>query len=622
MTTSTCVVTMATGSESPESVVHGRASNEAVRLGATELGPQHYMSFCVHLVHVRAWPRRCRFAANRWPLELVTVRLRYSKFHVSDRAECETRGELRLGLRPGQRAGASMPQPVRSAKPASVRRSASRAERLADSASVPQSSWWLAPRFDSDNSMLGRLTLIIGVALALGLVAPNAARADVADDEPGCVHPPLENLRYDEDNSFLRVPACHADLWDPVKYIPLSFPLESYLTLGAHLRERYEYFHNQDWGRAPDDGYVLTRLMIFGDLHLGAHVRLFAELATQFVAGRAGGPGPLDQDLADVHQAFVDLSAEVPRLGPLTLRGGRQELDYARGRLIAVREGANVRLSFDGLRAIQRVGDWELDLLLVSPVETDPGVFDDGWTPGQRLWGIYSRGPAIADVLDLDAYYLGFDRDEASFEQGIANDDRHSLGVVLSGEPRAFDYNVELVYQLGSFGDGNIRAWAVSSDLGYTFGAVPWKPRLGTQLNAMSGDNGPGDPDLETFFPMFPRQSYFSEANLIGPVNLYNVTPVLIAHPFEPLALSLAWDGFWRESLEDGLYRPSGIVQVEGAGNPERYIGGELNPTVQWRTRHLLIVASYSHFFAGPFLRAAGLGRDVDAFTFWVSYRI
>jgi hypothetical protein len=362
--------------------------------------------------------------------------------------------------------------------------------------------------------------------------------------------------------------------------------------------------------------------MIFGDLHLGAHVRLFAELATQSIAGRQGGPRPFDEDLADVHQAFVDLSADVPGIGALTLRSGRQELDYARGRLIAVREGANVRLSFDGLRAIQRVGDWELDLLLVSPVETNPGVFDDGWTTGQRLWGIYSRGPAIADVLDLDIYYLGFEREEASFEQGIANDDRQSLGVVFSGKPGGFDYNVELVYQLGSFGDGNVRAWAAFSDLGYTSESLSWKPRLGTQLNVMSGDQDPDAPDLETFFPMFPRQSYFSEANLIGPVNLYNVTPVLIVRPIEPLALSLAWDGFWRQSLEDGVYLPSGVVQVEGAGNPERYVGGELNPTVQWMTRHLMVVASYSHFFAGPFLRAAGLGRDVDAFTLWMSYRI
>lgn len=476
-------------------------------------------------------------------------------------------------------------------------------------------------RLDSgDHGTLDRLAPLIGIAL--GLAAPSAARADPAADEPGCEHPPLENLRYDEDNSFLRDPACRTELWDPVKYIPLSLPVESYLTLGVHLRERYDYFHNQDWGRAPDDGWVLTRFMIFGDLHLGEHVRLFAELATQYVAGREGGPGPLDEDLADVHQAFIDLSAEVPRVGSLTLRGGRQELDYARGRLIAVREGANVRLSFDGLRAIQRIGDWELDLLLVSPVETNPGVFDDGRAPGQRLWGIYSRGPAIADLLDLDVYYLGLDRDEASFEQGIANDDRHSLGAVFSGEPGGFDYNVELVYQLGTFGDGDIRAWGVGSDLGYTFGSLPWTPRLGTQLNVMSGDNDLRDPNLETFFPMFPRQSYFSEANLIGPVNLYNVTPVLIVRPLEPLAVSLAWDGFWRQSLEDGLYQPSGVVQVEGAGNPERYIGGELNPAVRWTTRHVMIVASYSHFFAGPFLRTAGLGRDVDAFTFWITYRI
>jgi hypothetical protein len=466
--------------------------------------------------------------------------------------------------------------------------------------------------------------VIVAAMLALELVTAGAVHADESKEpsEPSCERPPLKNLRYEEDNAFLRDPACWTELWDPMKYITLSRPSGSYLTLGGHLRERYDYFHNQDWGRLPDDGFVLTRLMVFGDLHLGAHVRLFAELASHWAAGVAGGPGPLDQDVLDLHQAFVDLSAEIERVGSFTLRGGRQELDYARGRLIAVREGANVRLSFDGVRAMQYIGDWRIDGLLVAPVEVDPGVFDDGRVPGQRLWGIYSLGPVVAGLFDLDAYYFGFTRRPAAFEQGMANEVRHSLGVVFSGEADGFDYNVEPVYQLGSFGDGNIRAWTVGSDLGYTFPSLPWQPRLGTQLNVMSGDNDPNDPDLETFFPMFPRQSYFSEANLIGPLNLYNATPQLTVHPIEPLVLSLAWDLFWRQSLDDGLYRPSGVVQVPGVGNPERYIGSELNPEVQWTTRHLTVVASYSHFFAGPFLRAAGLDRDVDAFTLWLGYRI
>jgi hypothetical protein len=478
-------------------------------------------------------------------------------------------------------------------------------------------------RSDSGRNGTGpdRLGPIIGITLAIGLVTPDAARAD-ATENPDCERPPLHNLRYDEDNTFLRDPACRTELWDPIKYIPLSLPLPSYLTLGAHLRERYDYVRNQDWGRAPDDGYVLTRFMVFGDLHLGAHARAFAELASHFVSGRKGGPGPVDEDLLDLHQAFIDLGVELPGVGTFTLRSGRQEVDYARARLISVREGANVRLSFDGVRAIQRVLDWQVDGLALVPVETDPGVFDDGREPGQRLWGIYTSGPVIAGALDLDAYYLGFLREEATFEQGTAEDHRHSLGAVFSGAPRGFDYNVEVVYQLGSFGDGDIRAWSLGSDVGYTAASVSWRPRLGTQLNAMTGDKGPGDPELETFFPMFPRQSYFSEANLIGPINLYNVTPVLTVRPVASLALSLTWDGFWRQSLDDGLYRANGVVQVPGFGNPERYIGGELNPAAQWTRRHLVVVASYSHFFTGPFLRRAGLGRDVDAFTLWMSYRI
>jgi hypothetical protein len=479
---------------------------------------------------------------------------------------------------------------------------------------------------DITKSPCRRLGSIVGatltIALELGTVGAVRAEGREEQSEPACERPSLRNLRYEEDNTFLRDPACRTGVWDPVKYIPLSRPSGGYLTFGGHLRERYDYFHNRDWGRLPDDGYVLTRFMVFGDLHLGANVRLFAELASHWVAGATGSPGPVDQDLLDVHQAFVDLSVELPRVGSLTLRGGRQELDYARGRLIAVREGANVRLSFDGVRAMQYIGDWRIDGLLLAPVEVDPGMFDDGWQPGERLWGLYALGPVGVDLFDLDAYYLGFAREAAVFDQGMADEDRHSLGVVLSGAPGGFDYNVELVYQLGSFGDGEIRAWTVGSDLGFTFASLPWRPRVGTQLNVMSGDDDPNDPDLETFFPLFPRQSYFSEATLIGPLNLYNATPALIVRPVEPLVLSLALDLFWRQSLDDGLYRPSGVVQVSGVGNPERDVGSELNPTVQWRTRHVIVVASYSHFFAGSFLRAAGLGRDVDAFNLWLSYRI
>lgn len=464
--------------------------------------------------------------------------------------------------------------------------------------------------------------LATAITLMVGVGASSLASGEPADEPPACDRPRILNLRYDEDWTFLRDPACRTDLWDPLKYIPLSRRLEVYLTLGGQVRARYDYIHNQSWGRGPDDGYLLSRFMAFGDLHLGPHARVFAELASQFVDGRKGGPGPVDEDVLDLHQGFVDLAVEIPEVGPFTLRAGRQEVDYASARLISAREGANVRLSFEGLRAIQRVRAWEIDALALAPVATNPGVFDDGRVPGQRLWGIYAFGPVISEAFALDVYYLGLLRAEATFEQGTARERRHTIGTRLSGEPAGLDYNFELVYQLGSFGAGDIRAWTVASDTGYTFESVRWPVRIGAQVNVTSGDGDPLDPDLQTFNPLFPRASYFSEAGLIGPLNHMDVHPVVALEVTEQLGVSVAWDGFWRQSLDDGLYTTAGGLQVPGVGNPARHVGSELSLTLLWTTRHASVLASYVHFFAGPFLRRAGLDHDVDYATVWVKYQL
>jgi hypothetical protein len=223
----------------------------------------------------------------------------------------------------------------------------------------------------------------------------------------------------------------------------------------------------------------------------------------------------------------------------------------------------------------------------------------------------------------LDLFYFGFYHRDAAFEQGTARESRHSFGARASGKPGAFDYNIELVYQLGSFGPGAIDAWMLASDMGYTLRSATLSPRFGLQLNATSGDGNPFDRDLQTFNPLFPQASYFTEARLIGPLNHIDVHPVVELQPAEDVVVELHHDAFWRESLADGLYRTSRALIVAGEGNPSRYVGSELALRARWQPdRNTILVAAYSHFFGGPFLRNAGLERDVDFFAAWISYRM
>lgn len=457
---------------------------------------------------------------------------------------------------------------------------------------------------------------VAALAAELILWAPPARSA--AQDEATCDRPQIGLLRYDEDNSFLRDPRCRTDFWDPLKYIELDGSLPAYLTLGIDARERYEYFSPFDWAPGPigSGGYLIQRLMPFADLRLGKPFQVFVKLTSNLVWGT--DPRPLDRDDLDLLQAFASVD-----FGDMTMRLGRQEIQYADSRLVSVREGPNVRLAFDGVRVMQGIGAWQVDGFALLPVEVRPGIFDDRPQPDERFWGLYSTGPLLGPALGLDVYYLGRYRRDAPFEQGAEDELRHTIGTRIWGESGGADYNLELTWQAGTFGPGTIEAWMVASNVGYTVEALPLQPRFGTQVNANSGDSNPDAPDLQTFNPLFPRGAYFSQANFIGPLNLVDVHPAVTLHLTSALVLTLDWDFFWRQSLGDGLYLPNAVVQVHGAGNPQRYVGSQGALLVQWQaTRYASFGGTVSHFFAGAFLHAAGFSDDVTFVALWVNYSI
>src|SRR5438132_13706762 len=87
----------------------------------------------------------------------------------------------------------------------------------------------------------------------------------------------------------------------------------------------------------------------------------------------------------------------------MTLRAGRQELAYGSSRLISAREAPNVRLSFDGVKAILKVSGWRVDAFVVKPVRTKTGVFDYDPDVNEKFWGLYAVTPG-SSLLVADLY--------------------------------------------------------------------------------------------------------------------------------------------------------------------------------------------------------------------------
>lgn len=398
-------------------------------------------------------------------------------------------------------------------------------------------------------------------------------------------------MRFDEDYSYLRDSA--RTFYHRLKYTTFG-KQNSYLSLGGSARSEYVDFHNEDWGQQGigHNYFGLQRFNVHADLHLSPRVRVFAQLRSAWEEGRKNGPRPIDEDKLNVQNLFVDLVV----MRNLTMRLGRQELDYGSGRLISVREGPNLRLYFTGGKVMYKTGALSADAFVMMSDTVNKGVFDNKSSRQVNLWGSYATY-VIPHAGNLDAYYLGIRRDQAIFEEGVGQEVRHTIGGRFWKYGGGFIYNLEGAYQFGRFGSGAIRAWTASADIGYMFETLQGHPTINLRHDYISGDRKAGDGHLETFNPVYPKGGYFGFSPQIGPVNLIDLHPYATWAPGHQWQLQTDAVFNWRYSLQDGIYRPSGGFKMPGAASDKRYIGTAWLASVVYTPYHSMAVNMGVQYF-------------------------
>jgi hypothetical protein len=92
----------------------------------------------------------------------------------------------------------------------------------------------------------------------------------------------------------------------------------------------------------------------------------------------------------------------------------------------------------------------------------------------------------VSKTVSIDAYYVGIDRKQFTYERGTAEELRHNFAARLwrpsATEKAGGDFDYEGIWQAGTFGTAGIRAWTVASDSGYSFPTIPLKPRSASKL--------------------------------------------------------------------------------------------------------------------------------------------
>jgi hypothetical protein len=325
-------------------------------------------------------------------------------------------------------------------------------------------------------------------------------------------------LRYDEDYSNLKDSI--GNLYHRLKFIPLNDLKNKHLSLGGEVRHEFGGKIDEDW--IKDQGYnysMLQRYSIHADFNAGSRFRFFFQLNSALENGSKYGPTPSDEDKLNVQNLFGEFKILNGAIYQLSLRLGRQEINYGSGRLISVRDGNTTRQYFNGAKLLFITADFALDAFVFTADEVKFGLLDNRTSHRANLWGAYWN-VKLQHAQGLDLYYLGISRDNAKFEQGNQHELRHTLAARYFKNGEGFSYNVEAAYQFGKFGEGNISAWTTAIELGYSFKDVRFKPSFHLRNDYISGDKLATDDKLQTFNPLYPKGGYFGFNPLIGPSNL------------------------------------------------------------------------------------------------------
>ncbi|OUJ12874.1 hypothetical protein HK26_13460 [Acetobacter okinawensis] len=372
------------------------------------------------------------------------------------------------------------------------------------------------------------------------------------------------------------------DWFNRLKYIRLNTTGSIWLSLNGEERLRYVFENQPTMGTAgkTNANRVLLRNMYGADLHLGEHVRAYAE----FLWGVAGGSnyygyqaGTQRQRL-DLQQGILEVKGQLlgARMGVI---GGRQVFVDAPVSMQSARDLPNVQQTWDGVRGYAVWKSFRVDLFDFMQTNKQPiDVFADGTSYNARMYGAYTSTalPSFSFMgqksqIFADVFFIGYLFNGANAALPLAqagktqagSTRRDNIGGRVWGNAGSFDVSLTGVFQGGEFRPAQktaqnrpVRAFAVNGSISWNAKNLPGKPSFGIQADVFSGGNYHNQNGaVGTFATPYVALPYYNDVTLaLTSQNLVGVGPLLTAAPRPNLRLRLHVPAFWRESTQDAVY--------------------------------------------------------------------
>lgn len=438
-----------------------------------------------------------------------------------------------------------------------------------------------------------------------------------ADESAAPARPTTQFLRFNEDWSTFAGHEGVAGL-DRLKYVALSDDGSVWASFGGHVRMRVENWNDFGFGGAGQrsDTFLLTRIALHADVHVGDNIRVFAEGTSALSTDRdlPGAVRGLDMDTAEMQQLFVDVTVPVGE-GTLTVRTGRQQFLFGKQRLVSPLPWANTLRRWDGIAAILQVAGWSITGFYAQfvPVRKyEPNRVNSQ----QELWGVYATRKGRDDQPSLDVYFLGLDNsDHVTFNMTTGSEDRYTVGGRLWGKcPKTgFDFDIEGAYQFGRVDNNDISAWMLALQVGYKLADWAGRPRVYAGFDYASGDDSAGG-DVQTFNQVFPLgHAYLGYIDAIGRQNIIDLSTGVIFKPFEKTTVKMDGHFFWQADDNDAVYNAGGGVLRGPLAGADDFAGVEFDLLIKQKIcSHVEALFGYSHFFAGGFIDDTGADKDID----------
>ncbi len=431
------------------------------------------------------------------------------------------------------------------------------------------------------------------------------------------VFPEYQFLRYNENWSILKFASPQekrSDFWNPIKYIPFGTNNQGWITFGARLRARPEYWQGFDF-LPNSDTFSLFRILLDSDIHFNQQLRLYVQGKSALSTKRTlpGGTRKLDVDQIALQQAFFDININLPHQGELILRPGRQEFSFGAQRLVSPLPWGNTMRTWDGGSAIVTYNNFTTTAFASKFVPVKKYQFNTA--DSIQFDGLYSTLTFPKINMGVDLYWLYYIDSKGVFNGIAGRNHTHTIGTrFFSGKKlNAFIYDIETAFQFGTLANRTICAYMTVISLGYPFDTIKNKPTIKVGFDYASG----GDPKnkiFRTFNQLFPLgHAYFGYIDVIGRQNITEVHEGLYLHPTSAITTGISYHYFWRSSTQDALYNAGGMIVRRGDLGTAKAVGSEIDTTINYNIgRHFQTLFGYSHFFPGLFVQQSGSAKAID----------